>query len=412
MIPATGCRTRSVRKPPTGGRAMEFRDSPEETAFRQEIRSFIEQNLPQQRRHDEVMAEEYGPPADTERAKFIEDWKQAIAGRGWIAPHWPKEYGGGGMSVGEKFMFNEERARVRAPACGGFGVTMIGPVLIMYGTDEQKAEHLPGITSGAVTWCQGYSEPGAGSDLASLQTRAVRDGDDYVLNGQKIWSSGAHRADWMFMLARTDPDAPKHRGISMLLMPMSTPGITVQPLVNMAGDHHFNQEYFDNVRVPVKNRLGEENRGWYVGATLLDFERSNIASSIGLRHQVNDLIAFASEAAKSGSVPVNLNPSLKAELAERAIEADVCKLISYRIISMQKRGQVPNHEASMNKNFRSEAGQRLAQTGMKVIGMYGNIYNDGPLAPLKGRLSRQYLASVAATIAAGTSEINRNVIAT
>ncbi|MGH2585521.1 MAG: acyl-CoA dehydrogenase family protein, partial [Dehalococcoidia bacterium] len=264
----------------------------------------------------------------------------------------------------------------------------------------------------AVQWCQGYSEPGSGSDLASLQTRAVRDGDDYVINGQKIWSSGAHRADWMFMLVRTDPEAPKHRGISMLLVDMKSPGIQIQPLIDMSGRHVFNQEYFDNVRVPVSNRVGEENRGWYVGATLLDFERSNIASSIGLRHQVNDLITFTTEAAKSGTVPVRLTPALKAELADRAIEADVCKLISYRIISMQKRGQVPNHEASMNKNFRSEAGQRLALTGMKVLGLYGNMYGDGPFSPLKGRLSRGYLSSVSATIAAGTSEINRNVIAT
>ena len=386
---------------------MDFKDNGEEAAFRSEVRSFIEQHLPKDLAgpQDEEMN-------DPEREALIKSWRQRLGAQGWIAPHWPKQYGGAGLSPEEQFIFNEEMATARAPQVGGMGVQMIGPTLIMYGTDEQKAEHLPKITSGEVQWAQGYSEPGAGSDLASLQTRAVKDGDDYVLNGQKIWSSGAHRADWMFMLARTDPDAPKHRGISMLLVDMKSPGISVQPLIDMSGRHYFNQEFFDNVRVPVSNRVGEENRGWYVGATLLDFERSNIASSIGLRHQVNDLITFASEAAKSGSVPVNLNSSLKAELAERAIEADVCKLISYRIISMQKRGQVPNHEASMNKNFRSEAGQRLAQTGMKVIGMYGNIYNDGPLAPLKGRLSRQYLASVAATIAAGTSEINRNVIAT
>jgi alkylation response protein AidB-like acyl-CoA dehydrogenase len=282
----------------------------------------------------------------------------------------------------------------------------------MYGSDEQKAEHLPRITSGEVQWAQGYSEPGAGSDLASLQTRAVKDGDDYVINGQKIWSSGAHRADWMFMLARTDPDAPKHRGISMLLVDMKSPGITVQPLIDMSGRHVFNQEFFDNVRVPARNRVGEENRGWYVGATLLDFERSGIGGSIGLRHQVNDLITFAKEAGKSGTTSVRLSNSVKAELADRAVEAGVAELISYRIISMQKRGQVPNHEASMNKNFRSEASQRLASTGMKLIGMYGAIYGEHPLAPLKGRLSRQYLSSVSATIAAGTSEINRNVIAT
>jgi alkylation response protein AidB-like acyl-CoA dehydrogenase len=386
---------------------MEFKDSTEEAAFRSQVHSFIKQNLPRELAGPNEMEGE-----DAEHADAIKDWRKRLASQGWIAPHWPKEYGGAGMTPGEQFIFNEEMAEARAPSVGGSGVQMIGPTLILYGTDEQKAEHLPRITSGEVQWCQGYSEPGSGSDLASLQTRAVRDGDDYVLNGQKIWSSGAHTAEWMFLLARTDPDAPKHRGISMLLMDMKSPGIQIQPLVNMAGDHRFNQEFFDNVRVPVKNRVGEENRGWYVGATLLDFERSGIGASISMRHQVNDLIAFATEAVKSGTVPVRLSDNIKAELAERAIEADVCKLISYRLISMQKRGQVPNYEASMNKNFRSELSQRLAQTGMKVIGMYGNVYDDGPLAAMKGRLSRAYLTTVSATIAAGTAEINRNVIAT
>jgi alkylation response protein AidB-like acyl-CoA dehydrogenase len=292
------------------------------------------------------------------------------------------------------------------------GVQMIGPTLILYGTDEQKKEHLPGITSGEVQWCQGYSEPGSGSDLASLQTRAVRDGDDYVLNGQKIWSSGAHRANWMFLLARTDPDAPKHRGISMMLMDMKSPGISIQPLVDMSGDHYFNQEFFDNVRVPVKNRVGEENRGWYVGATLLDFERSGVGASIGLRHTVHDIVEFVHEAAKSGTVPVRMTNSIRAELAERTIEAEIVKLFSYRIASLQKRGQVPNYEASVNKMFRSESEQRLAQTGMKALGLYGNAYRGSKYAAMKGRISHMYLRSVPATIAAGTSEIQRNIIAT
>jgi alkylation response protein AidB-like acyl-CoA dehydrogenase len=386
---------------------VDFKDSNEEASFRNEVRGFIKQNLP---------ATLAGPFEyeinDPAREAPLKDWRKRLASQGWIAPHWPKEYGGAGMTPGEQFIFNEEMANSRAPQVGGMGVQMIGPTLILYGTDEQKAEHLPKITSGEVQWCQGYSEPGSGSDLASLQTRAVRDGDDYVINGQKIWSSGAHRANWMFLLTRTDPDAPKHRGISMLLMDMKSPGIQIQPLVDMSTRHYFNQEYFDNVRVPVKNRVGEENRGWYVGATLLDFERSGIGASIGLRHQVNDLLTFVAEASKGGSVPVRVSEALRAELAERAIEADIAKLISYRLISIQKRGGVPNYEASMNKNFRSEAAQRLANTAMKVIGLYGNVYGDGPLAARNGQISRTYLTSVSATIAAGTSEINRNVIAT
>jgi len=388
---------------------MDFRDSPEEAAFRTEVRGFIQGNLPAGWGAPDQIEQEGG---SRDRSDFMVQWRKALASHGWIAPHWPTEYGGAGMAPGEQFIFNEEMANSRAPQAGGMGVQMIGPTLILYGTDEQKAEHLPKITSGEVQWCQGYSEPGAGSDLASLQTRAVRDGDDYVVNGQKIWSSGAHRADWMFMLARTDPDAPKHRGISMLLLDMKTPGIQIQPLVNMAGDHNFNQEYFDNVRIPARNRVGEENRGWYVGATLLDFERSNIGASIGLRHTVNDINRFAREAARSGAVPVRLTAGIRSELAERAIEADVARLISYRIISMQKRGQIPNHEASMNKLFRSEVSQRVAQTGMKLIGLYGNVYRGSEYAALKGRITHMYLSSVSSTIAAGTSEIQRNVIAT
>ncbi len=388
---------------------MEFQDNPEEAGFRSQIRGFIDQNLPKGWGQAGGEMEEETDPT---RKGFIKQWRTALGQKGWIAPHWPTEYGGAGMSPGEQFIFNEEMAESRAPQTGGMGVTMIGPTLILYGTPEQKQEHLPKITSGEVQWCQGYSEPGAGSDLASLQTRAVRDGDDYVINGQKIWSSGAHNADWMFMLTRTDPDAPKHRGISMLLMDMKSPGIQIQPLVNMANDHLFNQEYFDNVRVPVSNRVGEENRGWYVGATLLDFERSNIGSSISLRHTVNDITQFVREAAKTGSVPVRLTSSIRAELAERAIEAEIAKLFSYRIISIQKRGQVPNYEASVNKMYRSEVQQRLAQTGMKAIGLYGNAFKGSKYAAMKGRISHMYLSSVSATIAAGTSEIQRNIIAT
>src|SRR5579884_585559 len=269
---------------------MEFRDSPEEAAFRAEVRQFIQDNFTDRRRQ---LGGEEGPRRwgrrDPASAGVLEEWRQALASRGWIAAPWPKEFGGAGMTPIEQFIFNEEMAKSRAPTFQGGGVTRLGPILIMYGTDEQRREFLPGIAAGKSNWCQGYSEPGAGSDLASLQTRAVRDGDDFVINGQKIWTSGAHTADRMYMLARTDPDAPKHRGISMLLLEMKTPGITIRPLINMANDHGFNEVFFDNVRVPARNLVGELNRGWYVGATLLDFERSSIGSAIGLQNQIDDL---------------------------------------------------------------------------------------------------------------------------
>jgi alkylation response protein AidB-like acyl-CoA dehydrogenase len=388
---------------------VEFKDTAEEAAFRTEIRTFIKGNLPSAMADPD--AEGYAN-VSPEVEDFRKQWRSALGKKGWIAPHWPKEYGGAGMSVNEQFIFNEEMAESRAPQVGGMGVQMIGPTLILYGTEDQKKEHLPRITSGEVQWCQGYSEPGSGSDLASLQTRAVRDGDDYVLNGQKIWTSGAHRADWMFLLARTDADAPKHRGISMLLLDMKTPGLSVQPLVTMANDHVFNQEFFDNVRVPRTNLVGEENRGWYVGATLLDFERSNIGASIGLKHTVNDLVKYVREAKTDAGKPMYMTESLRLELAERAVEAEIARLFSYRVITIQKRGQVPNYEASVNKMYRSEVGQRVARLGTRILGMYGDLDRGSKWAPLKGRIAHMYVSSVSGTIAAGTSEIQRNVIAT
>jgi alkylation response protein AidB-like acyl-CoA dehydrogenase len=397
---------------------MNFKDTPEESVFRQEVRGFIESNLPRgygTPDYAERLAEasyEGGAGLQGEEREFMQRWRKAMAERRWIAPHWPKEYGGAGLSTIEQFIYNEEMAQSRAPAgLGGSGVSMIGPILILYGNEEQKKQFLPRIAAGEMNWCQGYSEPGAGSDLASLQTRAVRDGDDFIINGQKIWTSGAHRADWIFMLTRTNPDAPKHRGISMFLVDMKSPGITVSPLINLAGDHGFNQVFFDNVRVPARQMVGEENRGWYLGATLLDFERSNIGSSIGLRNTVNDIVQFAKENRGESTVRLFDNDAIRYELAERLVEADIARLFSYRIITMQKEGKVPNYEASMNKAFRSETQQRVARTGMKIIGLYGNLARNSKWAPLRGRLAHSYMTSVSATIAAGTSEIQRNVIA-
>jgi alkylation response protein AidB-like acyl-CoA dehydrogenase len=385
---------------------VDFRDTPEENEFRIQVRSFISAELPSNLRG--LQFEELD---DEGRSDAMKGWRGAMARRGWIAPHWPKAYGGAGMSVVEQFVFNEEMAEARAPQVGGSGVAMIGPVLIRYGTEEQQKEHLPRITSGEVSWCQGYSEPGSGSDLASLQTRAVRDGDDYVINGQKIWTSGAHRADWMFLLARTDPDAPKHRGISMLLMDMKSPGISVQPLITLSGDHVFNQEFFDNVRVPAKALVGEENRGWYVGAALLDFERSNIGGAIGHKHFIGDIVRMVKSVPATSGIAHRLR-RVRIELAERAVEAEIARLISYRLITIQKRGGIPNYEASMNKNFGAELSQRVASTGMHLLGMLGGLSHTSELAPLRGRINHVYLSSVASTIAAGTSEVNRNIIAT
>jgi alkylation response protein AidB-like acyl-CoA dehydrogenase len=307
---------------------------------------------------------------------------------------------------------NEEFAEARAPQVGGMGVSMIGPTLIIHGTEEQKKEHLGRIISGEVAFCQGFSEPESGSDLASLKTRAVRDGDDYVINGQKIWTSGAQFAHWMFMLARTDPDAPKHKGISYFVLDMKTPGVEVRPLVDMGGSAAFNEVFFDNVRVPAKNLVGEENRGWYIGTTTLDFERSSIGSAVGLRLMVDGMIAFAKEHEKDGQSTLGHQSTMRYELTDRLVEASVAKMLSYRVVTMQNRGLVPNYEASMTKLYASELSQRNARTAMKVAGLYGQLMAGSEYAPGRGRYGAMYVQTLGSTIAGGTSEIQRNIIAT
>jgi len=386
---------------------MNFKDNPEEAAFRAEVREFVEKEISQDiKQGDAGEAGLYGR-ASQERVRTV---REKLAKRGWIAPAWPKEYGGASMSVMQQFIMNEEFAENRVPPVGGMGVSMVGPTLITHGNDAQKKEHLSRILSGETHWCQGFSEPGSGSDLASLQTRAVKDGDDYIINGQKIWTTGAHLANWMFMMARTDPEAPKHKGISYFLVDMKSPGIEVRPLINLANQEMFNEVFFQDVRVPAQNIVGELNRGWYVGTTTLDFERSSIGSAVGLKHILNELVKFARENATTGKSRTGYLGSVKAELADRFIETSVARLMSYRVVTMQAKGLIPNHEASMTKLFASELNQRIARTGIKVLGLYGQLY--GPGAPMKGRYENSYMTSLSSTIAGGTSEIQRNIIAT
>jgi alkylation response protein AidB-like acyl-CoA dehydrogenase len=262
-----------------------------------------------------------------------------------------------------------------------------------------------------VFWCQGFSEPGAGSDLASLQTRAVRDGDDYVINGQKIWTSGAHGAGWMILLARTDANAPKHKGISYFLLDMKSPGITVRPLVNMASSHDFNEVFFDNVRVPKENLVGEENRGWYIGTATLDFERSGIATGISHALTVRDYVDFVLEHRNDPVCTVARDPMVRYQLADRAIEAQVEQMLNYQVIGVQARGMIPNHEASIAKLYSTELDQRIAATGLKILGPYAQLMRESPYAQLNGSLASMYLYATTSTIGGGTSEVQRNIIA-
>ena len=398
---------------------MDWRDTDEQQSFRADVRSLIAERLPS--RYVQMAAAGSMPErawendrksADPDAHAAARDWHAALAERRWVAPHWPAEFGGGGLGPMEQFILNQELAESGAPGVGGSGVQMLGPTLIMHGTDEQKAKYLPPILNAEVTWAQGYSEPGSGSDLASLTTRAVRDGDEFVLNGQKIWTSAAHTADAMFALVRTDPDAPKHRGISFVMIDdIHTPGITVRPLINVNGDHYFNEVFFEDVRIPARNLVGELNRGWYVGMTLLDFERSNIAGAVASRRQLRQLIAYIRENAQGAAERVR--GPLRNEIAERWIETETLFQFSFRIISMQTAGLVPNYEASTAKLFASELSQRLALTATRVFGIHANHWapTAGIGAPAS-TFTRNYIAMVPATIRGGTSEVQRNVIAT
>ena len=386
---------------------MDFRLTPEEEAFRLEVREFIEKECPEELRGGGVNI--------FEQVGNLFGWRAKLAKKNWVAPAWPPEYGGAGMSIMEQFIYNQETARMRSPSplfIGGLGVAVIGPTIMHYGSEEQKNEFIPKILSGEHMWCQGFSEPEAGSDLASLKARAVRDGDDYVINGQKIWTTVAHVSHYMLMLARTDPDAPKHKGISYFIVPMKTPGITVRPLMNMPGAHEFNEVFFEDAHIPAKSLLGEENQGWYMAATTLDIERSNIGSAVGQQQSVEDLINFAKENGGNGVVRLGWDPSLRYELVERYIETEAAMMLSYRVVTMQAKKLIPNYESSAVKLFSMEMAQRIANTGLRLLGLYGQLSPGSKWGPLKGRLEYQYLRSVGNTIEGRTSEIQRNIMTT
>jgi alkylation response protein AidB-like acyl-CoA dehydrogenase len=386
---------------------MDFRDTPEEANFRTEVRSFIESELPAELRQQAVFGDSFD--LGEERSPAMQRWWAGLSSRGWQAPAWPREYGGAGLSILEQFVFNEELAIARAPRLGGIAIGWAGPTLMLYGSDEQKTEHLPRILSGGEVWCQGFSEPGAGSDLASLSTRATRDGDDFLVNGQKIWTSGAQNAHWMLLLARTDADAPKHKGLSYFVLDMKTPGITIRPITTMGGTQEFTEVFFDSVRVPAKNLVGEENRGWYIATTTLDLERSGISSAIGSILHMRDLVDFVREHMDAPECAYRRNASLRYEIADRMIEAEAARLMSYQIISMQNAGLVPNKEASVAKLYTSELDQRISRTWIRALGLYGQLRGDR--APAGGSVPRRVLLNVASTIGGGTSEIMRNIIA-
>jgi len=382
---------------------VEFKFTAEDEEFRTELRAFMKTELPD-------------PWEGAGRYPEDDDWdlnrviRQKMAEKGWLTMHWPEEYGGQNASPVKSAIYNEEIAYMRAPGRDIFGVRMLGPTLMIHGSEEQKKTHLPSVAKGEIQWCQGYSEPESGSDLASLSTRAVRDGDELVINGAKVWTTMAHRADWIMLLTRTDPDAPKHRGISFVLVDMKSPGVSVRPIINMAGGHEFNQVTFDDVRVPRANVVGDEDRGWYVAVTLLDFERSGIDYSASAHRLLDDTKEFANETKRNG-VPLIEIPWVRTLMADRYIDCEVARLMAYNVAYMQSQDLIPTKEASMSKVFGSEVVQRVTEAALDILGMYGTLGREDKWAPLNGRVQENWMNAFAGTIAAGTSEIQRNIIA-
>ena len=382
---------------------MDFNYSPADEAFRKEFRSWLDKNIKHAPPARDVLSEEGAGAWEGSVA-----WHKKLNEGKWIGISWPKEYGGRGASLLQNIIYHEEmqRAGTGVPLTG-MGISLLGPTLIHWGTEEQKKNHLPRILGCDEVWCQGYSEPNSGSDLASLQTRAVEEGDDFIVNGQKVWTSIAQHADWIFLLVRTDPDAPKHKGISYLLVDMRSPGITVRPLVQMTGASGFNEVFFEDVRVPKKNIVGEKNQGWSVAMTTLMFERSG-TSDTGMG-EVRELADLARRVPRNGGTAWE-DASVRQKIIEFASDAEALKYTGYRQLTRQLKGMPPGPEGSMMKLCGTELKLRMAMFAMELLGPYSQMEHNAPFAMDQGKWSFRMLAARGPTIYAGTNQIQHNII--
>jgi alkylation response protein AidB-like acyl-CoA dehydrogenase len=388
---------------------MDFKYSDEAEAFRGEFRAWLQANLPPRSERREEGGE-FGGGGDDTSWRYHLDWHKKMHAGGWVGVSWPREYGGRGATLEQQVVYGEEVARAHAPALVNMlGISLVGPTLIHWGTEEQKKRYIPKILSADEIWCQGYSEPNSGSDVASLQTRAVEEGDDFVVNGQKVWTSGAHHSDWCILLVRTDPDAPKHKGISYILVDMKSPGITVRPLVQITGDRGFNEVFFEDVRVPKKNLIGNKNQGWQVAVTTLMFERTGIGGGQEMMRPVNDLARLAKKVRRNGATAWD-DSSVRQKIAALACEALALRYTGMRQLTRRLKGLPPGPEGSLGKLVLSELNMRIAKYAMELLGPYSQMENEAPFAIDHGKWSYRMLASRAYTIAGGTSEIQHNII--
>jgi alkylation response protein AidB-like acyl-CoA dehydrogenase len=387
---------------------MDLTLTPAEQLFRDQCQAWLDAHVPREW-YDSAFREGLSPVAEI---AFLKSWQHTLYDGGWVGLAWPQEYGGRGATFMEQVIFNQEMARAKAPPLiNVLGIIIAGPTIMVHGTEAQKRRYLPKILNAEEIWCQGFSEPNSGSDLASLATRARLDGDEFVVNGQKIWNSFGHMAQQCLVLVRTDPSLPKHRGITALIVDMQSPGVTVRPLRQITGDAEFNEVFFDNVRVPRANLLGEINDGWNVAMTILMFERLNTASLLEIQTKIalDGLIDTARRTLRNGR-PATEDPLIRQKLAQIYTDVEILRLSTYRSITRFQRGQRPGPEGSIDKLFWSETTQRLFEVAMEILGPHGQLVKGSKGSVDSGQWSYQFLRSRADTIAGGTSEILRNII--
>ena len=387
---------------------MSFHFTEEQEKFRQEVREWLNQELTPELRED-MESLSWTRIGDKGVSSRLREFNRKLGAKGWLGMNWPKQYGGQERSIIEQFIVIEEMSRQWAVIPNHYAVTMEGPGVLHHGSEEQKSEYLPRICRGEIELALGYTEPDAGSDLAALQMRAVEDGDYYILNGQKVFNTSCHYAEYHWLAARTDVNVAKHRGISMFIVDMKSPGITVRPLYTMAGGR-TNEVYYDNVRVPKKNLVGEENRGWFYLVEALDYERVMTFSPTHLEVMLAELVKYAKETQRDGRLLAE-EPIVRQKLAEIAIEIEVARLLHYRVLLMIDKGVIGNYEPALMKLFVSEVGQHLTNIGMQILGPFGQLQENSKWVPLKGRIETGYRATVMHTFGAGSSELMRNIIA-
>ncbi|HKN00314.1 MAG TPA: acyl-CoA dehydrogenase family protein [Candidatus Binataceae bacterium] len=383
---------------------MDFDFTPEEKTFREELRTWFAAKAPS------ILADgpQYSDPE--KRWDRATRWHKSLFEAGWVGIYWPKQFGGRGATLIEQYIYEEESDRIGAPGTTNpVGLNIAGPTIMQWGTDEQKNRYLRPILSGDEIWCQGYSEPGAGSDVASLTTRAEDRGDNFVVNGQKVWTTLAHRSQFCLLLCRTDPGAPKHKGLSYMLVDMKTPGITVRPLVQMTGNHDFNEIFFEDVVVPKRNLLGPQNDGWRVGVTTLMFERVTVGALLQIEREAGRVRELLKQPDPSGNRPAD-DPSVRQRFAQLESDCQAARYSSLRSLTRRLKGQPPGPEGSIAKLFRTEVMLRMMSFAEEVLGPYAQIVEGSPFAVEHGRWMHSYFYARAQTIAGGTSEIQRNVI--